>query len=414
MRELPYIQTHPGVDDKCLGNPSAPLCAADRYVIWAIFLIVTVASCVSTYDVLLKTSDMEWPSVFGYDLLLLPDTLWQWRSIRHPFVSLFLSPYMLIPDGMLYYVGALLYGLVCGALVVMLMRVMESLSHAPSPYLVPLILFYLSFGHTEVLLFTPDTFFISVLALLVSIKLLWIDRIDNPVLDNLLMTLVAGVTVTNGLKIAVMFMFIQGSVTRGLVRTFRSLLLPALIFLPYVIFTLIPMTCDYGTVRAFPHLVIGDTLKYVNDLPLDNLPGALWEGFFCEPFVLHSGEFRAYPMFYGMGETYASPYVYIIPATILLLTVLAIVRHRHNPVVPMLLIWFAVDLAIPIFYGTAESYIFNGHWTFMIPVFLSLCLPSSPMSCRTMVRLCAGYALLIALSVGMLVVNVPLIAAFLG
>lgn len=106
-------------------------------------------------------------------------------------------------------------------------------------------------------------------------------------------------------------------------------------------------------------------------------PESLWHNFFGESLQLHSDHAFADMNFNRpLFVHYQYPWQYAIEVVLILLLVAGIIAGRRQPLMQMLLCWWAVDWIIHIVLGFAlnEVYIMTSGWAFILPVAIACLL----------------------------------------
>lgn len=372
---------------------------------WTLLISLTLLSAWLMHKAMPIAMSYDIPSILWYDVMPVPHKVYDWESIRHPVRSLIVYPQTLIFKAFsdygitMHYFSCLVYSYA----IMLLYRTIRAISMSDTVYSLLLVLLFLSFGHSELLLFTPDSYPYSMMFLLLAFKCIWVDRQDNPVSDNILMALVAGMTVTNGIKLALLFLFAEKNISRGIIRTLRSLILLVLISLPCIWIDIIPRASLLGGVN-FTNIItaiFAETPYHFHTFDPSVTPRLIWEHFWSDPLALHT-----YDMSVFDRRPMSPPYSWQLPLAIMAVTIYSAWHNRHNATTWLILAWMAADIAIASKFATIESQIFCAHWFFLLPIMFSLNQWKS-VSAR---RIFAGIILL--LTTALLCHNIPMIWNF--
>lgn len=372
---------------------------------WTLLLTLTILSAWLLHKAMPIAMSYKIPSILWYDVMPIPHNVYDWESIRHPIRSVIVYPQTLAFKAFrdygitMHYFSCLVYSYA----IMLLYRTIRAISLSGTGYSLLIILLFLSFGHSEILLFTPDSYPYSMMFLLLAFKCIWIDRQDNPISDNILMALVAGMTVTNGMKLALLFLFAEKNIFLGIKRTLRSLILFVLISLPCIWVDIIPRASLLGEVN-FTNIItaiFAETPYHFHTFDPSITPKLIWEHFWCDPFALHTYDISAFDR-----RPMSLPYPWQLPLMIMAVTIYSAWHNRHNTTTWLILAWIATDIAIASKFATIESQIFCAHWFFLLPIMFSLNQWKS-VSAR---RIFAGIILL--LTTALLCYNIPMIWNF--
>lgn len=342
---------------------------------WTLLAGITLLSALLMHMMLPLVLPFEFPSIFGYDIIPAPDRVYEWSNIRHPLRSVLTYP-LSIPfhlSGERYFAIQYSVCVAYGYAILFLYRIILSTGGRDIPYALLSVALFLSFGHSEVLMFTPDTFTFSMSLLSLAFLWIWIRKEKNVVADNLLMALIAGMTVTNSLKLGILFLFTEKGFLKGGQRFLRALPLFIVLSLPYIWTDIIPMLEKSGEtgLSGIQHILLGDTLEWVYYGNPAHTLHMLWDRFWCEPLLLHPTKPIDGELVYSPSP-YNSPYPDIIAGFLLLFTIYSILRNGNDRTVWMIVAWLSADLLIATKYNPVEAHIFCGHWLFLLPILFSI------------------------------------------
>lgn len=342
---------------------------------WTLLISITLLSAWLMHMMLPLTLPFEFPAIFGYDILPTPDKVYEWSNIRHPLRSVLTYP-LSIPfhlSGERYFAIQYSVCVAYGYAILFLYRIILSAGGRNIPYALLSVALFLSFGHSEILMFAPDTFSFSMSLLSLAFLWIWMKKEKNVVADNLLMALIAGMTVTNSLKLGILFLFTEKGFIKGLRRFLRALPLFIILSLPYIWTDIIPMLEKPGetSLMSIQYILLGDTLEWVYSGNPTNTLHMLWDRFWCEPLLLHPTKPIGGELVYSPSP-YNSPYPNIIAGILLLFTIYSILRNGKDKTVWMIVAWISADLMIATKYNPVEAHIFCGHWLFLLPVLFSI------------------------------------------
>lgn len=213
----------------------------------------------------------------------------------------------------------------------------------------------------------------------------------------LLYLFTTGITLTNGAKTLLGFLFVEGRQTFRWKNVFLVLLLPSAILAGvYALdYQELVVTRRAESARIVAKLAAKDstivakdsinnlknqqiTGKPISDKPFlkwidvdSSRPNGIVEGLFGESVQLHK-DYLLGDIYLGRPAVvhYRSFVNYLVEALVFLLFVGGLVVGIRSRVVQMLLSWFCVDLFIHVVlgFGINEVYINGAHWMFFIPV----------------------------------------------
>lgn len=342
---------------------------------WTLLTSITLLSAWLMHMMLPLTLPFEFPAIFGYDIIPTPDKVYEWSNIRHPLRSVLTYP-LSIPchlSGDRYFAMQYFACPAYGYAILFLYRIILSVSGREIPYTLLSVAFFLSFGHSEVLMFTPDTFTFSMSLLSLAFLWVWIKKENNVVADNLLMALIAGITITNSLKLGILFLFTEKSLLKGAQRFLRALPLFIVLSLPYIWTDIVSMLEESGDISraSIQYVLLGDTLEWVHSGNPTHTLYMLWDRFWCEPLLLHPTKAIGGELVYAPSP-YSSVFPNIIAGFLLLFTIYSILRSGKDKTIWVIVAWLSADLMIATKYNPVEAHIFCGHWLFLLPILFSI------------------------------------------
>lgn len=306
-----------------------------------------------------------------------------------------------------------------------------------------LTLFFFSFSHVMLTLFTPDHMTLTLPLLLLSV-ILSARAINQgrlmPLWQTLLLCLVStGITTTNCVKIYIADLFAMWrrcSLRHWLLRSAAYLLPLALIAAAFVwqtnttqreeeryaesiiakrsakdsVFAEMIQQSLENTEKVHNSQIIGIDGLTNTEYHIDRLP-SLTENVFGEGFILHEtctlkDANRHRPVLIR----YTNPANYVFEAMILILFVIGIWYGRHERIVWMTLTMFLFDMILHVGmnFASADVYIMTAHWAFVIPVCIAFTLKKGGSRMRT-----ATLAAVLFLTVYMWIHNTQLTASHL-
>jgi hypothetical protein len=229
-------------------------------------------------------------------------------------------------------------------------------------------LLFALFAHVLLLSFTPESFPLSMLGLLVLIYMTT-DNILNdkkiPLSANvILFCYITGVTVSNGLKVLWAQLF-----QRGRLKTKAgTFLLSGFVCAGLIVFAFLGA-------HFFGRLLYGNWLVTDGTNYLASFRSVSWmpvfHYFFCEPLLFHHNyDFWNWEVVHFQYNTIFPFLVSGILYT--LVTIALIVNLKQKPVL-LLLAFFLSDVLINLVLGFGsiyESYIYGLHWLFIIPLLI--------------------------------------------
>ena len=286
---------------------------------WTLLISITLLSAWLMHMMLPLTLPFEFPAIFGYDILPTPDKVYEWSNIRHPLRSVLTYP-LSIPfhlSGERYFAIQYSVCVAYGYAILFLYRIILSAGGRNIPY--------------------------------------------------------ALLSVTNSLKLGILFLFTEKGFIKGLRRFLRALPLFIILSLPYIWTDIIPMLEKPGetSLMSIQYILLGDTLEWVYSGNPTNTLHMLWDRFWCEPLLLHPTKPIGGELVYSPSP-YNSPYPNIIAGILLLFTIYSILQNGRDKTVWMIVAWISADLMIATKYNPVEAHIFCGHWLFLLPVLFSI------------------------------------------
>lgn len=297
-------------------------------------------------------------------------------NFRHPLFSLSYFPasftnwliYILGNGGVHVYIFMCYSCIIISLSQVILYKILNSLLQNKGITLLCIILFC-SFSHVMFLSLQVESFTISLWVILLLIHYFINNSTGNIVLDNFMLCLLSGTTLTNGIKLFIV-QYIQSSTFIICIKRFFSsiylfciLLIPTIFNLCYNIFFL---------KHNLKFSLIGTTLNFIetNNSKLN----VLWNMFLTEPIMFHN---QSNIILSGSPET--SIYTYPLWGTISLillyiLLIISAVLNRKQKIVQFITFSLLSDIIICIIagYGSSEAHLFCAHWFCFIPILIAL------------------------------------------
>lgn len=297
-------------------------------------------------------------------------------NFRHPLFSLSYFPASFINwlinilgnKGVHAYIFMCYSCVIVSLSLVILYKILNSLLQNKGITLLCIILFC-SFSHVMFISLQVESFTISLWGILLLIYYFINNSTGNIVLDNFMLCLLSGTTLTNGIKLFIV-QYIQSSTFIICIKRFFSsiylfciLLIPTIFNLCYNIFFL---------KHNLKFSLIGTTLNFIetNNSKLN----VLWNMFLTEPIMFHN---QSNIILSGSPET--SIYTYPLWGTISLillyiLLIISAVLNRKQKIVQFIIFSLLSDIIICIIagYGSSEAHLFCAHWFCFIPILIAL------------------------------------------
>lgn len=385
----------------------------------AVFAVLNGILIYNHYDSFTRGAHVGFWSVFynhlgmsGYDifsLIFISCMRLHWNALRHPlFVAVLLPLYWLNRQFMpvtefnyaVFLMAALL--VVCDvAGAVLLHRTLRDVVGCQRQDALLLTALFYGFAHVMVATMVPDHFALSVPLLMLTLWLAGRHMKEGTRMpwwqSSLLYFLTAGVTLTNGVKVALSTWFVNGRRV-FLFKSILSFVVPTVLLGMAVLWQtqVIIEPQQQGIKRIEESVKKKDParmerikrhdafVKRQNGSALaDNVPLLEWsdmstsrlysavDNLFGESLQLHRDHLledvqQTRPVFVG----YRSAVNYVVEALLVLLLAFGMWRARHEKFFLMVLSWFAFDMVMHMGFGFGlnEVYIMTSHWAFVIPI----------------------------------------------
>ena len=311
-------------------------------------------------------------------------------GFRHPFVGFILIPFKIIGYVFFLLTGAkdhfyfvsLIFPVFVSFTNIFVFRYLKDITKISTKRALLLISFFAFFATNLTLSFTPESFpfslfFLSFMIMFFSGLILTKKKIPFSQLF-ILSFLTGGITSTNIVKCFILDFFSNTKFKRWIKRSFLITLIfvtlcTCLLMMGGKVSKSITFIEYYTTTEAayYPEYVIpvGNALfSYFWNAPIT------W-GDFAESSLLKverhvmTGKLNIAP--------YSHPFHSVFGGVLLLLCVISGCLNRKNKLVCILILCFAVDLFITgvLKYGLCNSFVFGGHWVFIIPMLFGWMYP---------------------------------------
>lgn len=255
-------------------------------------------------------------------------------------------------------------------------------------------IFYSVFGGCIILSFTPETFTFSLFLLSLSVYIISFMFIHNqkPSIWYYIVfgTLIGGQTVTNAPKVVIPMLYEKTKLSRKFVKlTIVILFISVMILLRY----------KFDFIEFF-QANLDRAAKY------SGTDISLWDSFLSYFF---GGNVIIPSLKTGIGywgiktpailpELYRFVYQYIVVVSLLIICLISIVKNYKEQLLQIIILMFALDLFYLLIMrvGVVESFIYGGHFIFMIPMILAWLYKSLNINFRKyLLFIIAGFTLVV-------------------
>lgn len=341
-----------------------------------LYIVIFATVCIFGYMFCQIASTDEYYSQMGYDTFWFQQDAFLNCRFRHPLISFILVPITYIKalvasiDGTFdtRLVAVITYALFLSYAVVFLFRILKNITDSKSKSLL-LIFSFIAMAHVMIQSVVIDSFPISMTFLLFATLLIYIDKKDNIILDNILLALLSGVTVTNGVYLFILFLATEKSVKQAIKRFFKASILLCSLWGALVIYILLKYYISgHDMNEIIWSLTFFDTPQFINNHTISTKLFYIIHLFWKESIAFHCTRIN----------WYAYPIIISIPAAITIASILltslvtfASIYTLKSKFTRGLIFWFLYCILLASFYGLEESYIFSAHWTFIIPLLLA-------------------------------------------
>lgn len=320
-------------------------------------------------------------------------------TIRHPLFRVFMLPLSLVINAATVFINSevvvfliyLFFNVVGCYSVIFLFRILNEIINLNIFRSVLLCVFFSSFAHVLAQFFTPESYPISLLLLLICIYIigeeLKTEEQQSPLLHSILFFLTAGTTITNGLKFLILYWFRKST----LVHKLKWILVTGALFLftsgvvylgTKVLEKRRPLNTSITTINETKtqqkKTVTEITKTSPGFLKFINFKIKLWpsviENMLGESVLYHDANFKSdISRGRDIYLSYSNKTNYIFIAILYSLLVFVLLLSIKEELIFMLISMFSVDLFIHVIcrFGLDEAYIFSAHWIFIIPIILS-------------------------------------------
>lgn len=296
-------------------------------------------------------------------------------NLRHPLIMFILSPITFLDEMIIHSSPIVHYGIftflssiIASWCVLLVYKINVFLSNNNLASML-CALSYACFGHMILLSISFESFIMSQFFLLLLI-VYYFNKRKNIYVDNVIFLLLTGTTLTNILKVFVVYCFDECNLKKSIQKTIKSSILFIIVILPLAIRNVIK-----------GNNLLGDTASYIQQVP-DKLY-AFYHNFISEPLLLHGMNRTVYPQINNIYhseighyffDAYPFPLIFNLCIIIIVsLSIYSAIINRRNRILQIFLLWFLIDITI-LFgsgYGLCQAEIFCGHWFFIIPILIS-------------------------------------------
>ena len=298
-------------------------------------------------------------------------------GIRHPFLPLFLFPVSIISIFLKIISGKwalhvlflfLFYNLVAAFSYTLIYKYCSTLLKIEKVRSFLICLLFSLFGHSLILSFSPESFPLSMLGLLIMIYMtsdFILNKREIPLASNIIMfCFISGVTVTNSVKCGIAQLFQIGkSLRQRMIIILKSGLICLCLCILSISITYIIQILLYGK-----WMMGSNTTDFISSIHGVDI----FQEFFCEPLLFHH-----YCDFFTMESVkpllYLSSFAKITVALFYGIILFSLLLHIKEKIVLLLLSMFSVDILIHMVFGFGihDSYIYCQHWFFICPLLIA-------------------------------------------
>lgn len=260
---------------------------------------------------------------------------------------------------------------------IQLFKYLKNIIRLPQRFSLLLLLFFAFFSTPVFLSFTPETYTYSLFLLMLfnyyaALKLRKEQPIPTTAL-TLATATIGGLTVTNAVKVFIPVLFEKGLFNR--VKNLGNAILKSLIAVG--IFLLLFLNrLNFNYMRFFEKS--GEQFEKFSQPKTTPIWEMILSWFFGGNMLLSGFEIRDYHSKNGFQfkalfmEVYTSAVPYIFVVLVMILVLWGAVKNCKNKLVQVLMISFAVDIFIHcvLRFGLHTSYIYGGHFIFIVPLLL--------------------------------------------
>jgi len=360
-------------------------------ILFAAFFIVFFAVQIFSYQYV--TTD----KILGYDLWLLSwikEPATAAASLRHPLLQTFFIPFILLFKVLTLFINVkyavfilcMFYMCVVSYCFVFIFRILFELLGISRLRAVLLTVLFSSFAHIMIQAFLIESFPLSLLLLILTLYISGLEiykkETFTPYMYIVLFILTTGVTITNGVKIVVAFLFkkeafakkVKWMVIMGF--CFFALVVPVILVTKYVISNpqKIVATGAPSVKKAQPAGgILGShtpsALSFI-DFKIHLFQSAR-QNFLEESTMFHTTDFQKdIDKGRDVYIQYSSPAYDWIVLSFYVITAILLILSLNQQYIKLLLAVLSVDVFIHLIcrFGIGEPYIYAAHWMFIIPI----------------------------------------------
>jgi len=364
--------------------------------IGVIGIIVLPISLLFGYHFLMKYPNLIF-DFSGYDPFLLSfikhpiDSIY--ATVRHPLISVYMlavSPfYMIIKHNIVITVFISFFYFLSNVILYLTLRynIKNSILHS-----ILLLLLFNSFAYIIPMSFIPDSYPLSLFALLLSIYYFTLEKQkENIKVFYLLFFLTAGITITNGIKILLVWVF-KG---KNYKETINKLIKPVVIFF-IVISSIWIVSKKINSLHTTTpkYEIINENQQAKHDIVSNSYtPGFMSfidtttpffrnisENFIGESILFHPISLELDPVANRpQFIKYKRVVDYVVVWSLFLLFIFSLIYKNKNKFIKYIILFFSVDIFIHLVarFGFNEIFIFGPHWLFLIPISFGILLKES-------------------------------------
>ncbi len=342
---------------------------------YTLYSLTFASVCIFGYMFCQIASTDMYYSQMGYDTFFFQQYAVLNCIFRHPLISFVFIPITLLKKASVVLFGnfdtrlvsVLIYALILSYAIIFLYRILKKITITTKSLL--FIFVFISIAHVMIQSVVIDSYPISMALLLFTTLVMFFDRRKNIILDNIILAMLSGVTITNGFFLFLIFLFTESSIKKAFTRFIKSTVLLFSLWFTVASYILIQyIITDSDLMEAIWKLTIFDTPLFINNDSIYIKLINLIHLFFKETFSFHCSSINWLldPKFHTV-----SPIITTASISLFSLITFASIYTIKTRLTKILTCWLLYCILLASFYGLGESYIFSAHWTFIIPILLA-------------------------------------------
>lgn len=350
---------------------------------WSLLFFVFVSTCLVSVIQHKVDNHMSY-DIFAYFFRYQTPKLIPFMIFRHPFFGYILSPFiffnylsnLVFPDMVVAWFMTVFFNVIMSYCVLLVYKILCDIMKVTSVQALLLTIIFISFGHVLILSFTIETFQLSMFLFLMTLYVVGCNvALKQPVNDKFYITLfllTTGITLTNGVKVGLAYLFTHVSIKRK-VRWCLSAAMWLLIFLIPGYLLTEGLMAYFHPNKPFNFISDGvyEVSRWILDTDYSTYLKVIYDHVLCAPLMLHTYYFGDCDAYIDKG--YFSPLIDVVVIVFYGLVIWGAISFRRSRFKSIMLSFILFDalLHLVLRFGLYEGQIYCAHWMFLFPLLIA-------------------------------------------